>query len=130
MKQILILIFFNLSFIAKTQDFELKDKNLIKYYEITNDAENNIIGNNLIHANSLYKEAFSIFKYPHAKDLYNSMKVALKIKDLENTYVNYQTLKCLGQNFSNNFLDENFKDIKNVKKLACQNVIDLKYKKV
>lgn len=126
----IILIFFLALFgIAKTQNFELKDKNLIKYYDLINKAEDKIINNDLKEANNLYKEAFKEFKYPHAKDLQNSMKVALKIKDLETAYANYQTLKCLGKEFSKDFLIENFKNPEKYKIKSCENAIDLKYKK-
>ncbi|WP_439479931.1 hypothetical protein [Chryseobacterium aquaticum] len=127
MKQLLIFLFTILSLIAKTQDFELKDIKLIKYYEITNEAEKKIINNDLKTANIFYKDAFSEFKYPHAKDLYNSMKVALKVNDLKTAYSNYQTLKCMGKNFNENLIDI-FKNFDNQKILACQNTVDLQYK--
>ncbi|SDQ09870.1 hypothetical protein SAMN05421664_0469 [Chryseobacterium soldanellicola] len=129
MKKILIFLFFIVNLVAKAQGFELKDKHLLKYYALTNEAENKIIINDLTGANNLYKEAFKEFKYPHAKDLQNSMNVGLKTKDLETAYKSYQILKCLGQNFSDNFLAENFKDSKNFKTVPCKNTIDLKYKK-
>ncbi|MFP3596369.1 hypothetical protein [Chryseobacterium sp. SIMBA_029] len=129
MKQLSFLIFALLSLINKAQSFELKDKSLIKYYELTNEAEKKIINNNLTEANALYKEAFNEFKHPHAKDLHNSMKVALKTNDLETAYIYYQSLKCLGKNFSDEFLAENFKNPEQYKKQLCQNTIDLKYKK-
>ncbi|MFP3594651.1 hypothetical protein [Chryseobacterium sp. SIMBA_038] len=127
--KIIFIFFLVLSGIAKTQSFELKNEKLIKYYDFINRAENKIVNNDLKDANNLYKEAFKEFKYPHAKDLYNSMKTALKIKDLETAYTHYQTLKCLGKNFSKDFLIENFKNPEKYKVIPCQNTIDLKYKK-
>lgn len=127
--KLLILLSFIIGITIKAQSFELKDKNLIKYYELINEAENKIISNNLATANNLYKEAFKQYKYPHAKDLYNSMKVALKINDLEFAYSDYQSLKCLGKKFSDEFAADNFKNSEQYKKQPCQNLIDLKYKK-
>jgi hypothetical protein len=128
MKQ-LIFLFSLLSFFFNAQNFELKNSKLIKYYEIINQAERSIVNNNLDSANQKYKQAFAIFKEPHAKDLHNSMKVALKVNDAETAYNDYQSLKCLGQDFSNDFLKENFKSYKNDNALPCSKTIDLKYKK-
>ncbi len=128
MKQ-LILFFLIFSFTIKAQSFELKDKNLIKYYELIDEAEKKIINNDLISANNLYKEAFKEFEYPHAKDLQNSMKVALKTNDSETAYIYYQALKCLGKKFDNDFLTNNFKNPEQYKTIPCQNTIDVKYKK-
>lgn len=129
MKQLILYISLLIGLTCKAQNFELKNKNLIKYYELTNEAENKIINYDLISANSLYKEAFKEFKYPHAKDLQNSMKVALKVNDLETAYTQYQTLKCLGKKFDNDFLTNNFKNQEQYKTIPCQNTIDIKYKK-
>lgn len=129
MRQILISLFFIFSFYAKSQNYILRDSTLIKYYNLTNEAENKIIINDLVSANILYQEAFKEFKYPHAKDLQNSMKVALKVKDMEKAYDYYQSLKCLGKNFNNDFFIENFKNPEKYKIKSCENTIDLKYKK-
>jgi hypothetical protein len=120
---------FTISFLTNAQDFELKDKNLIKYYELINEAENKIIINDLSGANNLYKEAFKEFKFPHAKDLQNSMKVALKTNDLDAAYSYYQALKCFGKEFDNDFLTNNFKNPEKYKTIPCQITIDLQYKK-
>ncbi|QQV02659.1 MULTISPECIES: hypothetical protein [Chryseobacterium] len=118
-----------LSIFFKAQNFELKDNNLIKYYKIINQAEKNIINNNLDSANQKYKQAFVIFREPHANDLSNSMKVALKVNDLETAYTNYQALKCLGKIFDSDFVTNNFKNIEKHKIATCKNTIDLQYKK-
>lgn len=126
----LIFVFFLLSFFLKAQNFELENNILIKYYEIINKAEKNIINNNLDSANQKYKQAFVIFKEPHAKDLNNSMKVALKVNDTETAYNNYLSLKCLGQYFSKDFFNENFRNHeKDDSATPCANTIDLEYKK-
>ena len=91
------------------QNYELKDKTLIKYYKLINEAEKKIINDSLIEADKLYVEAFKVFKYPHAKDLFNSMKVALKTNNMPLAFNNYQTLKCLGKNFDEFFFNENLK---------------------
>ena len=129
MKKILIFLFIIINLVAEAQDFELKDKHLLRYYELINQAENKIIINDMAEANNLYKEAFKEFKYPHAKDLQNSMKVALKVKDLETAYHDYQSLKCLGKEFSDDFAAKNFKNPEQYKAKACENKIDLQYKK-
>ena len=95
-----MLIFFS----YHAQNYELKDKTLIKYYNLINEAEKKIINDSLIEADKLYAEAFKVFKYPHAKDLFNSMKVALKTNNMPLAFNNYQTLKCLGKNFDEIFL--------------------------
>ncbi len=79
-------------------------------------------------ANQKYKQAFVIFKEPHAKDLSNSMKVALQVNDVETAYNNYLSLKCLGQNFSNDFFNENFKIYKNVNAVPCSKTIEAGFK--
>ncbi|MDQ1857091.1 hypothetical protein [Chryseobacterium sp. WLY505] len=128
MKQPISYIFLFLVILCQSQTLELRDKNLIRYYKLINDAENEIINNNMLKANNLYKEAFSEFKYPHAKDLQNSMTVALKTNDLETAYTHYQTLKCLGKKFNDHFIANNFRDSGKYKELPCQNTIDLNYR--
>lgn len=129
MKQLILYILLFVSLFCKSQNFELKDKNLIRYYELTDEAENKILTNDLIQANNLYKKAFKEFKQPHAKDLQNSMTVALKTNNLKTAYSNYQALKCLGKNFDNDFVTNNFKNTEKYKTIPCQNIIDLNYKK-
>lgn len=129
MKSILIFLFIIVNLTISAQDFELKNQQLIKYYKLTNEAENKIINNDLVGANNLYKEAFKEFNYPHAKDLQNSMYVALKVKDFENAYYDYHSLKCLGKEFDVNFLTENFKNREKYKMKPCENKVDLQYKK-
>jgi hypothetical protein len=129
MKNIFVFLFIVVNFTIKAQDYEVKNQHLIKYYELTKEAENKIITNDLIGANNLYKEAFKEFNYPHAKDLQNSMKVALKTNDLEAAYSYYQSLKCLGKEFSDDFLSNNFKNNERYKIKPCQNTLDLTYKK-
>lgn len=129
MKQSISYIFLFLIVLCKSQTLQLKDKRLIRYYELTNDAESNILNNDLLKANNLYKEAFKEFKYPHGKDLENSMTVALKTNDLETAYADYQHLRCLGKKFDDDFLTNNLKNPEKYKSITCRNTIDLKYKK-
>ncbi len=128
MRNILVFLFIVVNFLSYAQDYELTNQDLIKYYKLTNGAEYKIITNDLAAANNLYKEAFQEFKYPHAKDLQNSMSVALKIRDFETAYHNYQSLKCLGKEFKNDFASENFKNLNQYKVKSCENKIDLQYK--
>jgi hypothetical protein len=58
------------------------------------------------------------------------MKVVLKVKDVETAYNNYIALKCLGQNFNNDFFNENFKNHKKDNVLPCLKKVDLQYKKL
>lgn len=129
MKSILVFLFVVVTFTIKAQDYKVKNHNLIKYYKLINAAENKIITNDLASANNLYKEAFKEFNYPHAKDLQNSMYVALRLKDWENAYYNYQSLKCLGKEFSVDFLSKILINIERFKIKPCENKIDLQYKK-
>lgn len=128
MKKILIFLSIIVNFIASAQGYQLKKQHLLKYYELTNEAENKIITNDLAGANNLYKEAFKEFKYPHAKDLNNSMIIALKIKDFKTALNYYQSLKCLGKEFKNDFVEE-FKNLEKYKIKSCRNKIDSQYKK-
>jgi len=129
MKHIISFTFMLIFFSYHAQNYELKDKTLIKYYNLINEAEKKIINDSLIEADKLYAEAFKVFKYPHAKDLFNSMKVALKTNNMPLAFNNYQTLKCLGKNFDEIFFNENFKKNSYSKLLPCKNVIDYNYKK-
>ncbi|MFZ4927968.1 hypothetical protein [Chryseobacterium sp. Mn2064] len=129
MKKIFLFLLIVGNWAAKAQDFELTNRHLIKYYELINKAEEKIVNIDLSSANNLYKEAFKEFKYPHAKDLQNSMNVALKIEDLDEAFSNYQSLKCLGRDFNDDFFSENFKNDKQYKIKPCVNTIDLSYKK-
>ncbi|MDQ1857090.1 hypothetical protein [Chryseobacterium sp. WLY505] len=129
MRSTLILLFAIVTSMINAQDFELKNPYLIKYYELINEAENKIISNDLAGANNLYKEAFKEFKYPYAKDIQNSMNVALRLKDFENAYYAYHSLKCLGKLFDVSFLSENLKNSEKYKMKPCENKIDLQYKK-
>ncbi|RQO42617.1 hypothetical protein DBR39_01720 [Chryseobacterium sp. KBW03] len=129
MKNILVFLSIIVHLTISAQDFEIKNQYLIKYCELINEAENKIIINDLVSANNLYKEAFKEFRYPYAKDLQNSMNVALRVKDFENAYYDYHSLKCLGKEFDINFLSKDFKNNEKYKIKSCENKVDLQYKK-
>lgn len=129
MKKTLVLLFTVFNFVIKAQDFQLKDRHLLTYYELISQAENKIIVNDFTDAGNLYKQAFKEFKYPHAKDLQNSMKVALKVNDFKTAYGDYQSLKCLGKEFSKEYIAENFKNPEKYKVKLCKNKINLQLKK-
>ncbi|UZT96344.1 hypothetical protein ODZ84_14045 [Chryseobacterium fluminis] len=123
---LLILILISDSFFSQT--IELKNKDLIRYYELINKAELAIVDSRLSDANDLYKQAFKILDRPQAKDLYNSMQAALKAGDAKNSYSQFKALKCLGYPFDKSFVINNFKGLeKQIDK--CDIKIDLAYKK-
>lgn len=128
MKFIFLLSFF-LSGILSSQTFELKDKSLITYYESILNAENNIIENNLSQASKFYKIGFGIINEPPAKDIYNSMQVSLKLKDIKDAFQKYNQLKCLGYPFEENFKNKNFKNV-DFKVSECNVKFDNEYKKI
>ncbi|KFF14447.1 hypothetical protein IW15_03165 [Chryseobacterium soli] len=129
MKQILIGLALIFSFHSNAQTIELKNEKLIAYYEFVNNAEKDILENKLLDANALYAKAFKKFKKPHAKDLYNSMVVSLKVKDSDNAYQQYSSLKCLDYKFKDNFQSENFPNNKKYGEIKCKNKLDYSYKK-
>lgn len=125
MKKLLVLFIFSCAYIS-AQKIELKNKELISYYDLINKAEIDIVNNNLPAANKLYKQAFTINKQPPGKDIYNALKVALKSGDQENAYDQYASLKCLGYPFKN-FPPPTVKAKKNLSK--CNVTIDQPYRK-
>lgn len=130
MQKILIFLFvIIINYLYKAQEFIIKDLHLLRYYELTNEAENAILSNDLVSANNLYKKAFREINNPHAKDLNNSMMLSLKVKDFDTAFNHNQSLKCLGKEFSNDFMAENFQNLEKYRVKPCENKIDLQYKK-
>lgn len=127
MKNLLLLFVCSCAYLS-AQTIELKNKELISYYDLINKAEINIVDNNLVAANNMYNQAFKFLKEPQGKDLYNALQVALKIGDKSNAYSRYHILKCLGYPFETNYISEHFKDEK-LPKIKCSNVIDQPYRK-
>lgn len=125
----LIVLFLTVNCCAFCQTLELKNEKLIKYYELINKAENDIVNNNLTVANTLYKQAFISIKEPYAKDLYNSMQVALKINDINTAYTHYSSLKCLDYPFDKDFLKKHFNGV-SYKEKECSIKFDIDYKKI
>lgn len=123
---LLILIFTN--FIS-AQDIELKNPKLIQYYNYINQAEINIIKDKLSKANNFYELAFKTFKFPQAKDLYNSLIVSLKLKKNKEAFNKFHKLECLNYTFKENFITKNFGNLKKIEKKDCNNIIDIDYKK-
>ena len=103
---LIFVIFFCNSIIA--QNFELKNEKLRTYYIIINDAELNIVDNDLKKADDNYQKAFFILKEPNAKDIYNSMLVSIKLKNFDDADKNYSILQSLGFSFDKNFFELNF----------------------
>lgn len=126
MKYILLLLIIQFQLVF-AQNIELENKDLINYYDFINKAELAIVDNKLNDADNLYKHAFQIFKYPHAKDIYNSMIVALKIGDHKNSYSQFRALQCLGYPFDKSFIRDNFKSFHAASE-KCTIHLNLKYK--
>ena len=125
----LIILFLSINSLAYCQTIELTNKKLIKYYELINRAENEIIHKNLDQANILYRAALISIKQPPSKDIYNSMQVALQINDIPMAISQYGSLKCLGYPFDNDFFAEHFKTI-SYKEITCITKFDMGYKKI
>ncbi|SHM45739.1 hypothetical protein [Chryseobacterium polytrichastri] len=125
MKYILIVL---LSCSLHSQTIELTDKKLIEYYDLINKAENSIITSNLKNANEFYNSAFILISEPPAKDIYNSMQVGLRMKEYENSFAQYNSLKCLGYPFKDDFKNIFFNHA-HFKEQKCRNKFDNEYKK-
>ena len=128
MKLFISLACFLVSISMYSQSGQLTNKKLIQYFNDINKAEYKIIENNFTEAEKLYKKAFGENKEPHAKDLYNSLKVNLKLKNYDEAFQRYQSLKCLEYQFEPQFYDENFSFYKPEGQIKCSNKIDLAYK--
>ena len=63
MKHIISFTFMLIFFSYHAQNYELKDKTLIKYYKLINEAEKKIINDSLIEADKLYVEAFKLYVF-------------------------------------------------------------------
>ena len=70
-------------------------KNVLKYYKLTEQAEESIIKNNKNEASKYYKEAFNIFNKPFSSDIYTSLIVNLDINNEDDAISDYLKLKCL-----------------------------------
>lgn len=90
MKKITFFILILITAFYDGQNQILSNKLLIDYYTTISKAERNIIDNKLDSANIHYNTAFKIWDKPHGKDLYNSMIVALKLKDKKLAENNFQ----------------------------------------
>lgn len=112
-----------------SQNRELTNEKLIKYYEAINSAEDKIVTNDLDSADFYYQKAFKSFKEPHAIDIFNHMTVLLNKKEYENAFKHYQSLNCMNYKFEDQFLSVNFPNHENYKKLKCTNKFDNDYRK-
>ena len=126
--KVIFLLFFVATQSLLSQAIELKNKKLIQYYDLINEAEKYITNNELAKADIYYKDAFNHLEQPPAKDLYNSMTVLLKLKKYESAYHYYEILKCLEYNFDENYFTTNFPDYIKYKKNPCRFKLDLTYK--
>lgn len=128
MKKITFFILILITVLYDCQNKILSNKTLIDYYTIISNAERNIVDNKLDSANIQYNTAFKIWNQPHGKDLYNSMIVALKLKDKKFAENTFQRLICLEYNFSDDFFVK-YPALKNIKRQDCNLKIDYAYKK-
>ena len=126
MKYLILLLFSSHLFCQNI--YELKNNKLITYYNLINKGELKIVTNDLDSANVYYKQAFKENNLPHAKDLYNSLLVSLKINDKENAEKMFISLKCLDYTFEKGSEDKNFVNTNFIKN-NCNNKIDYAYKK-
>lgn len=115
--------------ILQAQFYELQNKELAEYFEKIQLAEHALINNELPVAHKWYNKAFANKKQPFAKDLYNSMLIAVKLKKRKSAYKNYTILKCLQYPFSADFLQKNFPDKYNSIPTKCNIILDTVYKK-
>lgn len=129
MKIKLLLCFFLCGNLTFSQENKLTNEKLIKYFSQINKAELKITENKLDSANQLYKAAFKTYEQKFAKDSYNSLLVALKIKDWKNAHKQYADLKCLGFNYDESKLPLDFLKYHQKRKNSCTVKIDLAYKK-
>ncbi len=127
MKNAFVLLLLIVGFPLNSQDLHLTDERLVNYYQLVNQAELKIAENDYNSAYFLYEKAFSIFEQPHAKDLYNRMKIALKINNNKKAFDDYHSLKCMEYPFKDGFHQIHFGK-KTDKKKPCKNKIDLQYK--
>lgn len=126
----LLFAFLVISNCIKAQSVVLRDSTLVKYYRIINDAEMNIVNNNLEQADKLYSEAYNLRKNVPVNDLYNRMTLLLKMSKKKEAYDNYSKLKCLNFDFGSTFFETNFpSNFKSEGNLKCDQKFDLAYKK-
>lgn len=108
-------------------------KNVLKYYKLTEQAEESIIKNNKNEASKYYKEAFNIFNKPFSSDIYTSLIVNLDINNEDDAISDYLKLKCL--NYKSSALQNSsaFKEfyIRNEQKInsySCKNKLNFELK--
>lgn len=128
MKHLFFLLFtFSFGFF-QSQEMILKNEKLQNYYHNINLAEKHIVLNKLDSALINYKKAFKIYQQPNAKDVYNSMQVAINLNKKKFANQQFEQLRCLQYQFPDGFLEKNknFIDPKNKK---CNQKINVKLKK-
>lgn len=128
MKLKILLILFLSAIYINAQTNELHNENLRKYFSLINSAELKITEGKLDSANILYKYAFKTYKQKFAKDSYNSLQVALKIKDRKNAFQQYKDLKCLEFNFEKITFPTEFTEYLAKRKISCRQKINYQYK--
>lgn len=127
MKLKILVAFFLGFFFARSQNYELKNEKLTRYFSLINSAELKITEDKLDSANILYRSAFKTFKHKFAKDMYNSFLVSLKLKDWKNAFAQYKELRCMEYGFKNINLPEEFKKYISKRKISCKQTINRTY---
>lgn len=107
MKSIYLILATVVGFLCYAQKAELNNPMLKEYYKNIVSAENTITKGKLDSASYYYEKAFSLNKEPNAKDLYNSLQVAIKRKDKKTVKKHIQQLDCLNFDFEDGFQTAN-----------------------
>ncbi|MDO5655562.1 MAG: hypothetical protein Q4G27_05420 [Flavobacteriaceae bacterium] len=123
-----LILLFLLFRMVGSQSIELKDPNLIQYYQHIHQAEMAIVDNDLEKAHEHYEKAFGFFDEPHAKDLYNDMMVLIHSKKTDLAHEKYQRLNCMDYRFDKDFHNKHFGNQYNSRKTNCNFKIDLEYR--
>lgn len=111
------------------QQFQLKNTQLKEYFTHIRKAENLLVNQHFDASLKSYKTSFSLFDKPFGKDIYNSMHLAMQLKDYKYAYKAYSQLECMDYPFAEKFLAEKFPKSYLNKKSKCVKTIDYAYKK-
>ena len=128
MKSFTIICLLLTSFLS-AQQFELKNPQLKNYFAQIREAEKHLVNQQFDESLKAYKKSFSLIDKPFGKDIYNSMHLALQLKNYKYAYKAYSQLECMDYPFEKMFLEKNFPKSYISKKSKCVKTIDYAYKK-
>lgn len=124
MKSLIFLVFGLLPYLVSGQTYPtLDNEKLLLYYQTIHSAEKHIIQNEMREALSQYKTAFKMNAKPPAKDIYNSMHVAIELNDKDFANKQYEVMRCFQYPFEEDFLAKN-KGIIAPKNKKCKNKLN------